>query len=301
MEWRQIEAFYSLVQLGSMTRAAEAQYRTQPALSQQISRLEEELGCLLLERIGKKSFTLTQTGEEFLIFAEHMLYQKKQLLERIKEISGNSLGTLSIAAPLAVLLFLFPRPLQKYIKLYPNVHIHIVEKSPQECLDLLKRGQIDFGAIHGSTVPKTLSSFEWMRGRFKVAVPKGHELCNERLLTLERLAEFPINIAPKNLKLSARDRLDKKFEELGLSYHVGLESPSCLVNLKYTVFGFGVTFLMCYGDILDEYFRDELVFIDMDHIFEDDILTIVGRPHLKLREFKRKFIEVFLSEYPLIK
>ncbi len=297
MEWRQIEAFYSLVRLGSMTKAAEAQYRTQPALSQQISRLEEELGCLLLERIGKKSFTLTPAGEEFYMFAETMLCQKKQFLERIREISGNSMGTITVAAPLVVLLFLFPGPLEKYIRLYPNVRIRIIEKSPQECLDLLKRGQIDFGFIHGSTVPKTLSSYEWIRGRFKVAVPKGHEFCNEPVLTLEQLAKYPINIAPKNLKLSARDRLDKKFEELGLSYNVGLESPSSLLNLKYTSFGFGVTFLMCYGDVLDNYFRDELVFIDMDHMFPDDVLTIVCRPHLNLSELKRKFLEVFLAEY----
>ena len=297
MEWRQIEAFYSLVRLGSMTRAAEAQYRPQPALSQQISRLEEELGCLLLERIGKKGFTLTPAGEEFYRFSENMLYQKKHFLERIQEISGNSIGTITVAAPLIVLLFLFPGPVRKYINLYPNVNIHIIEKSPQECLDLLKRGEIDFGFIHGSTVPKTLNSYEWITGRFKVAVPKGHELCNESPITLERLSHYPINIVPKNLKLSARDRLDKKFDELGISYNIGLESPSSLLNLKYASFGFGVTFLMCYGDILDNFFKDELVFIDMNHIFPDDVLSIVCKANLNVNEPKIKFLEVFLSEY----
>lgn len=296
MEWRQLEAFYSLVRLGSMTKAAEAQYRTQPALSQQISRLEEEVGSPLLERIGKKSFTLTPAGEVFYTFAEKMLSQKKECLERIQEITENSMGTISIAAPLVVLLFLLPEPLRKYLAQNPKVHIHIIEKNPQECLDLIKDGRIDFGFIHGSTVPKTLSSYDWIKGRYKLAVPKNHELCNESNLTLEKIAKYPINIAPKNLKLSAREKLDRKFEELGLFYNIGLESPSSLLRLQYTALGLGISFLMCY-DAVDKHFRNDLVFIDMDHIIPDDVLTIVCRKHLYLSEVKRKFLEVVLGEY----
>ena len=53
MEWQQIIGFYHVTKLGSFTKAAEATFRTQSAISQQIKNLEEELGCQLLERIGK--------------------------------------------------------------------------------------------------------------------------------------------------------------------------------------------------------------------------------------------------------
>jgi len=63
MEWQQIIGFYHVAKFGSFTRAAEATFRTQSALSQQIKALEEELECQLLERIGKKKIQLTPAGE----------------------------------------------------------------------------------------------------------------------------------------------------------------------------------------------------------------------------------------------
>ena len=70
MEWQRIIGFYHVTKLGSFTKAAEATFRTQSAISQQIKNLEEELGCQLLERIGKKKVRLTSAGEKFFIFSE---------------------------------------------------------------------------------------------------------------------------------------------------------------------------------------------------------------------------------------
>ena len=55
MEWQQIIGFYYVAKLGSFTKAAGATFRTQSALSQQIKNLEQELGCRLLERIGRRT------------------------------------------------------------------------------------------------------------------------------------------------------------------------------------------------------------------------------------------------------
>ncbi|HAY21466.1 MAG TPA: LysR family transcriptional regulator, partial [Desulfobacterales bacterium] len=54
MEWQQLLGFYQVAKLGSFTRAGEATYRSQSALSQQVKALEEELACPLLERIGRQ-------------------------------------------------------------------------------------------------------------------------------------------------------------------------------------------------------------------------------------------------------
>ena len=63
MEWQQLLGFYQVAKLGSFTKAAEATFRTQSALSQQVKALEDELGGRLLERLGKRRLKLTAAGE----------------------------------------------------------------------------------------------------------------------------------------------------------------------------------------------------------------------------------------------
>ena len=65
MEWQQIVGFHQVARQGSFTKAAEATFRTQSALSQQVKALEEELGCHLLERIGKRKLRSPRPGKGF--------------------------------------------------------------------------------------------------------------------------------------------------------------------------------------------------------------------------------------------
>ena len=107
MEWQQVIGFYQIAKLGSFTKAAEATFRTQPALSQQIKALEEELDCHLFERIGKRKLRLTSAGERFLTFAESILENYDSLREDLNELKGSQKGRLKIAAPFTTLYHLF--------------------------------------------------------------------------------------------------------------------------------------------------------------------------------------------------
>jgi len=99
MEWQQIVGFYHAARLRSFTKAGEATFRTQSALSQQIKALESELGCLLFERIGKRRLQLTPAGEKFFRFAELVLTAYDGLKDELGELMGLAKGQLTIAAP----------------------------------------------------------------------------------------------------------------------------------------------------------------------------------------------------------
>ena len=86
MEWQQIIGFHHVAKLGSFTKAAEATFRTQSALSQQIKTLESELDCQLFERIGKRRLRLTSAGERFLRFSEAILEKYEHLTEELDEL-----------------------------------------------------------------------------------------------------------------------------------------------------------------------------------------------------------------------
>ncbi len=278
-----------------MTRAAEQQYRTQSALSQQIARLEEELGCRLLERIGKKGFVLTRAGEEFYQFTENVLLQKKNIQDRLKELSGEYAGTISIAAPYSALCFVLPDILKKYREAYPEVILQIFEKSPQDSLDFLRRGFIDFGVIHGSVALSSMAVTEWITGKYMLIVPHGHELTRRSPVTLEDIARYPLNLAGKNYKFSGRDNLDRKFEEADLTYRIGVEASNPLLNLEYASLGFGISFLFCYDGTLEKAYGDKLTFISMEHILPSEPVSIVCRAGSGLTDYKKKFLEMLVS------
>ena len=88
MEWQQIIGFYQVAKLGSFTKAGDATFRTQSALSQQVKALEKELDCQLFERIGKRKLRLTSAGERFFEFAEAILESYDCLREDLSELQG---------------------------------------------------------------------------------------------------------------------------------------------------------------------------------------------------------------------
>ncbi|MGD9159714.1 MAG: LysR family transcriptional regulator [Desulfobacteraceae bacterium] len=108
MEIQQIVGFYHLAKENSFSKAAIATFRTQSALSQQIKALEDELGCLLIERVARRKLQLTPAGELFLDFANSFLSRYENLLENVNEIKGGKSGLLKIAAQHGPLLYIFP-------------------------------------------------------------------------------------------------------------------------------------------------------------------------------------------------
>ena len=143
MEWQQIIGFYHVAKLGSFTKAADATYRTQSALSQQIKSLEGELECQLFDRIGKRKLRLTSAGERFFKFSEAILEKYDYLTEELNELKGLQKGRLRVAAPFTTLYHLFPQALKDYVKQFPYVELTILDRSQQRVIELVKKGDID--------------------------------------------------------------------------------------------------------------------------------------------------------------
>lgn len=295
MDWQQLQAFHSLVQLGSMTRAAEAQFRTQSALSQQISRLEAALGYTLLNRIGKKGFTLTPAGEEFYLFAEKVLNQKKELLARLKELQTENIGRIRISST-HVGLWMLADVLKSYRTRYPKVCLSFLEKSPQDSVELLRNGLVDFSIVHGSSVPANVKSFTWMKGHYMLIVPKHHPLSNKQHVTLEDISRYELNLSMPNAKFSGRDIFDKKFQERGLTYTISLETSNIFLSIQYTSLGLGISFMLCYEGAMPLYDTGKVDFINMEHIFPSETISIMMRSNVILPEFKKGFLKMLLNK-----
>lgn len=295
MEWQQVIGFYQIAKLGSFTKAAEATFRTQPALSQQIKALEEELDCHLFERIGKRKLRLTSAGERFLTFAESILENYDSLREDLNELKGSQKGRLKIAAPFTTLYHLFPEVLKQYTKRFPQVELTILDRSQQTVIQLVKSGDVDFGFTVESEVPGDLATLRWKKVETALMTPIGHPLAKGKRVTLNHIAKYPLILPPKDLRFTCRRMLEERFQKLGLHYQIVMESSNVELSSLYVEMGLGISFATVVRD-LPALRQRRLEFLPMDQLFKPDFIGVVMRKDKTLASYKSSFINILLGE-----
>jgi DNA-binding transcriptional LysR family regulator len=298
MEWQQVIGFYQVAKLGSFTKAAEATFRTQSALSQQIKALEEELDCHLFERIGKRKLRLTSAGERFLTFAESILEDYDSLREDLNELKGYQRGRLRIAAPFTTLYHLFPDVLKEYTEHFPQVELTILDRSQQTVIELVKGGDIDFGFTVESEVPGDLITLRWKKVETALMTPLAHPLAKVRRVTLRQIAKYPLILPPKDLRFTCRRMLEERFQKLGLDYQIVMESSNVELTSLYVEIGLGISFATVVRD-LPALKERKLEFLSMDQLFKPDYIAVVMRKDKNLASYKSSFINILLGESAL--
>jgi DNA-binding transcriptional LysR family regulator len=297
MEWQQIVGFYHLARLGSFTRAAEATFRTQSALSQQVKGLEQELGCQLVERIGRKKLLLTPAGEAFLRFATEVLEKHETLSQCLLALEGIPRGTLKVAAPFTTLYHVFPAYVQEYLQRFPQVQLTILDRPQKIVVELLKSGEVDFGFILETLVPQDLVRFRWREVKTVLMVPIGHPLAAEKPVTLEKISTYPLILPPANAARAGHINVEQQLQRLGLPYRVIMESSNVELSSLYVEMGLGVSFATVIED-LPVLARKRLEFLPVDHYFQPDHVAVVMRKGRNLLPYTRAFLSLLLNECP---
>jgi DNA-binding transcriptional LysR family regulator len=293
MEWQQIIGFYHTAKLGSFTKAAEATLRTQSAISQQVKNLEEEFGCRLFERIGKRNLRLTSAGKRFLEFSEGVLENFDSLIEEFNDLGNSKKGRLRIAAPFTTLFHLIPSALKSYTEQFPDVELTILDRSQQDILNLVKNGEIDFGFVLESNVFKDFLAFRWKRVQTVLMTPMDHPLTKMKRATLKQIGKYPMILPPANLRY--RSDLEEKFQIQGIDCRIIMESSNVELSALYVEMGLGISFATVVVD-LPELARRKLRFLSMDHLFKPDYIAVVMRKGKSLLSFKRAFISILFAE-----
>jgi len=145
MELRQLEYFAAVARHRHFTRAAEALYVTQPALSQQIRRLEAELGLALFRRTSK-GVELTPAGADLLVHAEKVLAEVAAARAEMDRHTGVSRGVVRVASTAADAPRL-PEALAAFHAEHPRIQIALRQGSASEVVDLVQRGAVDVAVL----------------------------------------------------------------------------------------------------------------------------------------------------------
>jgi DNA-binding transcriptional LysR family regulator len=138
MDLLQLEHFLAVVEEGTFTRAAERVSRTQPAVSQSIKKLEEEIGGPLFAR-DLHDVSLTEAGKTLVDYARKMVRARDDAMKDLGALKTLKAGTLNIAAHESAAVYLLPAPLRRYLTRFPDVRVGIYRSPlpdiPRQVLD----------------------------------------------------------------------------------------------------------------------------------------------------------------------
>lgn len=172
MDTRQLRAFIKIAELGSISRAAEALGLTQPSLSQQLLRLEDEAGLKLFERTAR-GVTLTDAGRMFEPHARQILEQSSRAIEELRLFKAEARTRVALAMPFSVSKMIGVALTKAAIELRPSVALRIVEAFHDPIRTLLRSGSVDLGLLYDAESLEGLSVRRLAREELCLIGPPG--------------------------------------------------------------------------------------------------------------------------------
>jgi len=190
METHQLRYFLAVAQTGRFTTAAKACNVSQPSLSVQVAKLEEELGGALFERT-RKGGKLTARGETFLPRAKAILEQMGSALEDAKAFSGLTLGKVGLGCMPTTGAHLLPPILTAFRKAHPKIQVQLKEESSPGLARDLEQGEIELAILDEAGLRSSLAHQRFLSEELLLALPARHRLAGKGTLTLKQVAEEP--------------------------------------------------------------------------------------------------------------
>src|SRR5262249_3144292 len=190
MEMHQLRYFLAIAETGNFTRAAEQCHVSQPSLSQQIIKLEEEVGHKLFDRMGRR-VQLTDAGRLLLEHARAVLTTVENATRQLRETRGQGFGRLAIGVIPTIATYLLPRALASFVRANPHVELIIQEDYTARIVDGLGTGELDI-AIAALPIDDDNLVVEVLGTEpLLLVLPKGHPLTGKRRVMLSDISGEP--------------------------------------------------------------------------------------------------------------
>ena len=186
MELNQLRYVCAIAETGSFSRAAERCQVAQPSLSQQVLKLEEELGARLFDRLGR-SIRLTEAGRAFLPHARSILHQMDAARSSVADTSANLRGSVAVGVIPTVAPYLMPRLTAAFARQYPEARLRIVEETTPLLVEGLRNLSIDLAIL---ALPLRHRDLEFLPLRTEplfAVLPRDHPRAAARSLSLRDL------------------------------------------------------------------------------------------------------------------
>jgi LysR family cyn operon transcriptional activator len=223
VELRHIRSFLAIASSGHFTRAAGELHVSQPALSQQIRQLEEELGTPLFDRIGR-GIRLTAAGEVFRSHARRIVDEVGLAQKAIGDLDALDRGALNIGAVQTVNAYLIPSMISAFSGAYPRVSIRVDELSADDVERGVLDGRLSLGFTFVPPRQDGLDTEKLFEEELVLVVSRRHRLAARRRVEVSLLADEPLILLPQTF--CTRRLIDHTFASARVRPRVAVEMNS---------------------------------------------------------------------------
>jgi DNA-binding transcriptional LysR family regulator len=277
----------------NLSAAAESLHTSQPGVSRQVRELESELGVDVFVRQGKRLTALTPAGESVVKIADRLWAEVENLKRVGQEYTKAEQGTFVISATHMQARYILPPAIKVFTLKYPQVRLSIHQGSPRDLASGVISGEADI-----AVATETLDRFSELvteplyRWHHCVVVPKNHPLTQEKKLTLDRIAGYPL--VTYDAAFTGRTALDETFAHAGLETNVVLTAIDTDVIKTYVRQGMGIGIIA--GVAFDTERDFDLVALDGSKLFPERVAKLAYRKGAYLRGYVKDFIAILSDQ-----
>ena len=236
---RQLKTFFEVAKLGSVSKAAEKLFITQPAVSMQLRQLEDEFGIALFESVGR-NIRLTHAGQDFMAQAGQVIASLKDLEAVMAEHVGMKRGQIDLAI-VSTSKYFIPMLLVQFNRMFPTIDVRLHIDNKENVFGMIERNEVDL-AISGR-VP---DSSDYVGEPFAsnpqafVCAPS-HPLSRKKNISYELLSEYPFVVRERGS--GTRAAMERCFDEHQAQMQIFMEMPSNETIKQAVMAGMGISFL----------------------------------------------------------
>lgn len=296
MELRHLRYFVAVAEELHFGRAARKLNMSQPPLTQQIHKLEDELGVRLFDRSNRK-VQLTKEGAIFRKRAESILNQSERAINEVRKAALGEMDTIVIGYMGSVILRELTDMLKIFHEAYPLVKLEFVIMRSDEQYEALIDGKIDAGFVDLAVQPMSdrfLShnvDFDLiLHERLCVAVKKDHSLAGKKSIKISDLKNENFVILQRHLFPSHYDKIVSRCEQAGFSPNISAMSDQTDVLLTYVATGVGVALV---PECIISAWDKDVSFLTLDQTSYVDVHLITCMEHQtpSLQAFRKIFAD----------
>jgi DNA-binding transcriptional LysR family regulator len=181
-----LKVFCDVVETRSFSVAASQNFVTQSAVSQQVRSLEERYGRRLLERT-RGNVQLTPAGEILYQVSKEIVQRYQEMEAQLQVVAQRVAGTVRVATVHSIGLYELSTQIKRYLKAYPQVHLHLEYSRSTKIYEDALRGQIDLGVVAYPSRRPQITVLPFREDRLVLVCPPSHPLARHRQVSIRKL------------------------------------------------------------------------------------------------------------------
>jgi DNA-binding transcriptional LysR family regulator len=243
VEYRHLKFFVAVAEELHFTRASVRLRIAQPHLSQEIRRLEREIGVELFVRT-KRSVALTPAGRAFLERVRIVLDNTADAVYAAQRASRGETGRISLGSMSVAAIGVIPNAIARFRSAYPDVEILLKDVNSEEGLEAVRTGQLDLCLLHPPRIVDPVLNIEtlWLEPLVAVLSPK-HPLADKQRISLQRLRSEPWLINHRETGSRLYDEVIAACAAAGFEPRIAQRTTRMTTTISMVASGIGVTLL----------------------------------------------------------